>query len=290
MFLLLTLVTPLSLLTINLIMVPVMILFTILDAKRFLLAYAISVAAVFALMGTYASYLLMLSIFFLPPAIVMGRFYKRQAPVQSTLTAGTVTLLAEFLAALLIGYVAGLKPIERLQDFLLESVDNLPQVVKATITEAQTHLAVQYFLQLIPLMLISASFYYVFITHGVGRYLLRKSGINVPGLPAAREWMLPKSFVWYFMIVSVTDFFIKIDTSSAMAMIIWNLLPLLTLAFAIQAVGFFFFLAHTKGWSKAVPILIVIVGIMFYPLLVYLFCVIGVVDVAFPLRKRIAGS
>lgn len=288
-FLLLTLVTPLSMLTINLIMVPLIILFAIVDVKRFLLAYAISVAAVFALTGTFGTFLLLLSLFFLPPSAVMGFFYKRKSSARTTLTAGAITLLSEFLLTLLIGYMAGLKPMEKLQDFLYESLENVPEALKATITKAQADLAVHYFMQLVPLMLISASLYYVFITHGVGRWLLKKIGVIVPGLPPAREWMLPRSFVWYFLIVTVLDLFIKIETDSAVAMFVWNLLPLLTVAFSVQAVGFFFFLAHAKGWNKAIPVLIVIAGIFLFPLSVYAFCVIGVLDVAFPLRKRIAG-
>lgn len=288
-FMLLSLITPLSILTINLIMIPLLILFTILDAKRFLLAFAISVAAVFALTGSLGSFLLLLALFFLPPSVVMGLFYKRKSPALSTITAGTVTLLTEFLLTLLISHLAGLKPMERMQEFLNESIENIPAALQTTFTRAQADLAVHYFLQLIPLLLIFGSLYYAFISHGIGRWLLKKSGVIVPGLPPAKEWMMPKSFVWCFLIVTVLDMFIRIDTNSTVAMIVWNLLPLLTLAFCIQAIGFFFFLAHRKGWNKVIPVLSVIAVLVFFPL-VYLYCIIGVIDVAFPVRKRMTGS
>jgi hypothetical protein len=59
-----------------------------------------------------------------------------------------------------------------------------------------------------------------------------------------------------------------------------NLEPLLRYAFVVQAIGFFYFLADVRRWSKAVPVLIAIPLILFPP-----FYLIGLLDTAFPLRR-----
>jgi len=287
-FLLLSYVTPLLILTIYLIMVPVLIMFTRLDLRLFILTYAISVASVYALTGPFGAPILIMSLFFLPPAIVMGTFYKKQAPVRAALTGGTVTLLAEFLLGLVVAYAAGLRPIDRVEDFLYSSIDSLPEVMVNTVNKAQLDLAVQHFIQFIPLLLITTSFFYVIVSHGIGRWVMRKLGTNVPGLPRAREWRMPKSFVWYFLIVMIMDFFISIESRSTLSMFVWNLLPILTMIFALQAIGFFFFVAHAKKWPVIVPLLGILALILFFPL-VYLYSILGVLDVLLPIRKRITG-
>lgn len=288
-FLLLTLITPLSILTINVILVPVLILYTKLGLRQFILYYAICLAAVFALTGILGEQFILLSLFFLPPAVVIGAFYKRQAPARSAIAAGTVTMLAEFLLGLVVSYAIGVKPLEKMKTLVNNSIDNLPDVLKSSMNQTQLDAAVHYFMQLIPLLLISASLYYVLITHGIGRWLLRKKGIHVPGLPPVREWVLPKSFVWYFLIILVADFFIPIHSDSVISMFVWNLLPLLTLAFAVQAIGLLFFVAHAKKWNYTLPILGIIAVVLFFPL-IYIFSILGVLDVLFSLRKRIIGQ
>lgn len=287
-FLLLTFMTPLNILTINFIMIPVVVMYTRLELKAFILTYAISLAAVFALTGSFGPFLILLSLFFLLPSVVIGWAYKKQSPARTTFVAGTISLLSEFLLVLTISYAAGFRPMDRLRDLLYDSINSLPVMLKNTVNQGQLDLAVHYFMQLIPLFLISASIYYVFITHGISRWLLRKTGVIVPGLPPVRNWMLPRSFVWYFLIVTVLDYFISIESSSVISMFVWNLLPILTMAFAIQAIGFFFFVAHAKKWNKVLPILAIVGMILFFPL-VYLYCILGVLDVLLPIRKRIAG-
>jgi len=61
---------------------------------------------------------------------------------------------------------------------------------------------------------------------------------------------------------------------------ILNLLPLLRFAFVVQTIGFFFFLADQKRWPRAIPLLIAVPVLLFPPL-----SLIGVLDVAFPIRK-----
>ena len=51
----------------------------------------------------------------------------------------------------------------------------------------------------------------------------------------------------------------------------------------VQAIGFFFFLADVKRWNRAVPVLLSVPVLLFPP-----FYLIGLLDVAFPLRRYFA--
>ncbi|MNW69460.1 hypothetical protein D3C74_484690 [compost metagenome] len=70
-----------------------------------------------------------------------------------------------------------------------------------------------------------------------------------------------------------------------MLMISANLLPLLQIVFKIQTIGFVFFLAHERKWSKIVAILLSLLVIWLPGL-----WIIGIIDIAFPLRELVKKS
>lgn len=286
---LLSFITPLIIITLNFVMVPALVLFTKLELKRSILFYAISLAAVGAFTGYLGLFPVALSLFFLAPAIVMGNLYKKQVTARAAIVGGTVTLIGEFLLGLLISYAAGYRPMDELRDFIQSSFDSLPQVLRETVTQSALDLAIQYFVQIIPLLLITASLFYTIIGHGVSRWVLRRNGMLVPGLKPIREWMLPKSMALYLVIATICDMFISIDSNSFFSMVVWNLMPILTLAFAVQAIGFFFFVAHAKKWTVALPVVAIVLVLVLPFILVYVYCMIGMLDVLMPIRKRIAG-
>src|SRR5690606_1988574 len=106
----------------------------------------------------------------------------------------------------------------------------------------------------LPLTLILVSFMMAVMTQWLSRMGLRASGVDVPAFRRAHEWMLPRSFVFIYLIVVVLDLLIAAGDESYMSVVVVNLLPLLRFAFTIQAIGFFFFLAHHKRWNRIVPL------------------------------------
>lgn len=286
---LLSFITPLIMITINFVMVPALVLFTKLELRKSVLFYAISLAAVGALTGFLGLFPVIVSLFFLPPVIVMAHMYKKEhMSARSVIVGGAVTLLGEFLLVLLASYVFDFQPMDRLRDFIQSSLDTLPEVLRNSVNQTALDLAIHYFIQIIPVLLITASLYYTVIGHGIGRWVLRKNGVQVPGLRPIREWMLPKSMVFYMVIVTICDMFISIESNSFFSTMVWNLLPILTMAFTIQAIGFLFFVSHAKKWSVALPV-VSIALVVILPFFVYIYCILGMLDVLMPIRKRIAG-
>ncbi|WP_282938656.1 DUF2232 domain-containing protein [Paenibacillus sp. RC67] len=286
--LLLSVITPLSIITFCLLMIPVIVQFVKLDTKRFLLHYGVSLAIVYVLtssvLGGWAGILLVsMSLFFLPPVIQMGNLYKKRAPARSVVTVGTVTLLAELLLSLIVSYMFGLNLIDKIKQFMQESINTLPEQLKGMIALDQDML-IQLMSQMLPLYMIGMSLVLVVIAHWLSRKLLNRSGEAIPAFKPMREWMLPRSFVWYYMIALFMEFFVK-DTNSIFFTILINLLPLLTAAFAIQALAFLFFVAHTNRWNRTLPIAGIVLLLIFWPAY-FIFSMLGVFDVAFPIRER----
>jgi uncharacterized protein YybS (DUF2232 family) len=275
--------------TICLLMIPLLVQYVKLDTKRFLVFYAISLVVVYLvtsllLMGWVAVLLIAVSLFFLPPVIQMGNQYKKRAPARNVLIAGTLTLLAEMLLSLVVSYAFGLNLVDKMKQFMLESIQTLPAQLQNTLVVDQD-LLVQIASQLIPLYMIGFSVFVVTVTHWLARKLLNRSGEMISGFKPIRDWMLHRSLVWYYVIALFLEIFVK-DTSSILFTILLNLLPLLTFLFALQAISFLFFVAHSKRWNRTLPICAIVVSLLFAPAY-FIISLLGVFDVAFPLRERV---
>ncbi|WP_340005892.1 DUF2232 domain-containing protein [Paenibacillus sp. FSL K6-0276] len=289
LLLLLSLTTPMLIITTLFMIVPAVVLFTTLNTKQFVL----HVLPVLLIVGLITPIYVLIAVYFLIPALVMGRWYKRHASAMSTVIAGTVTILAEFLLLLLLGTA--------LFNFDLSNyVNDVLQMVNSPLSDLGTtnplftdlgfttedvnklsHMTVQ----MIPMTLIVSSFMIAVITHSIVRPILNSMNYAVPKMKPAREWRLSRSFIWYYLIGVVLQLFFSGSENNYILMISANLLPLLRIGFMIQAIGFFFFLAHERKWNKMAAILLAIPVILLPPLRI-----IGIIDLAFPLREYVTKS
>jgi uncharacterized protein YybS (DUF2232 family) len=281
---LLSFMTPFIVFTISFLMIPVLILYVKLSTRRFIIHYVISLLIVYVLSGWQGAFLIAVSLFFLPPVLVMGNLYKRKAPGRSVVTAGVVALLAESLLTLVISYAFGLNPIAKFKQFMNDYIVSMPVGLRDLLPKDHDWY-IHVMVQVIPLDLIVFALFYSFVTHGVGRWLLNKSGEALPGLPPLREWKLPRTFVWIYLIAFVMDLFLDPSSNSLIATLLMNMLPLLVLSFSIQAISFFFYVAHANRWNRAFPIIALVV-LVFIPPLMFIYSLLGVFDVAFPIRER----
>jgi uncharacterized protein YybS (DUF2232 family) len=287
--LLLSFISPFNIVTVNFIMVPILVLYMRLDLKKFILSYALSLLVLYLLTGGLGLVLMLLPLFFLPTVLVMGRSYKKQAPARVAVLSGVLTQLGVLLAALLAFRVSGLNLIDEFRDTIKISLETLPELWKPYMTPDFVDKGVLFVVQLIPFFLAAFSIYFVLLTHAVGTWLLRRSGLVMPRLAPIRNWRIPKSLVWYYLVAVILDFLLAVPPESFIAMILINLLPLLTIAFAVQAVSFLFHIVHIKRKSKWLPITAIVL-MLFFPPLLYVFSMLGLIDAMFPIRERLANK
>jgi uncharacterized protein YybS (DUF2232 family) len=290
--LLLSIITPINIITLNLLMVPVLIQYVKLETRRFMLYYGLSLAIVYvvtsAVFSGWAGVIFVaISLFFLPPVIQMGNLYKKRAPARAVITIGSITLLTEMLLTILIAYMFGFNIIAKVKQFMLQSIAMVTEQFKIVMV-VDADEVVQAAIQRIPLAMIASSLFIVILTHWIVRKLLNRSGEALLGFRPVRDWMLPRSFVWYFVIAMLLQFFVR-DTDSILYIVLMNSLPLLSALFAIQAIAFLFHVAHVKKWKRTLPIIGIVVLIM-VPLAFFMFSLLGLFDVAFPIRERMASK
>ncbi|MNI56851.1 hypothetical protein D3C73_1118780 [compost metagenome] len=245
------------------------------------------------IVGLITPVYVLIAAYFLIPAVVMGHWYKKRASAMSTILAGTITILGEFLLILLLGTA--------LFNFDLSSyVNDMMNMVFAPLNELGTSNPLMadlnvnpedvnklsyWTIQVIPMTLIMSSFMIAVITHAIVRPILNSMEYAVPKLKPARDWRLPRSFIWYYLLGVVLNLLFGSSDSSFMLMISANLLPLLRIGFMIQTIGFLFFLAYERKWSKLVALLLAALVIVLPGL-----WIIGIVDLVFPLREFVKKS
>jgi uncharacterized protein YybS (DUF2232 family) len=279
---LLTLVTPINFITITLIMIPMLMLYLKLDLKQFSLAFVASLFVLFVIMsgGGLGFLLIMYALFFVPATIAMGQLYKKGAGVRTVLVVAILVLLAEILLLLLMGHSTGMDPIGNFKSILTNNVALMPEMLRKQIT-ADYVVKITWML---PFLFLVFAAFYVMLTHAVSRRLLKKSTTPLPGLPPMHEWRLPKSMVWYFLAVLALGLFITDQSDLYFQMIVYNLLPLFMTLFVIQAVGLLYAFVYYKKWSRFIPYLAIVLSLL--PPMLYLVCLLGIMDILMPLRQR----
>lgn len=289
LLLLLSLSTPLLVITSLFILIPAIVLFTTLNTKQFIL----HVLPVLLIVGLITPAYVIIALYFLVPSLVMGRWYKKRASAMSTLIAGTVAILGELLLLLLIGTALFNFDLSNYVNDVLQTVNSPladlgtsnPLVGDLSFSSEEVRTISYMTVQMIPMTLIVSSFMMAVITHSIVRPILNSMQYAVPKMKPAHEWRLPKAFIWYYLIGFVLQLLFSNSDSNYMQMISANLLPLLSIGFSIQAIGFFFFLAHVRKWNKMIAILLTIPVIFLPPLRI-----IGIIDLAFPLRELVTKS
>jgi uncharacterized protein YybS (DUF2232 family) len=282
LLLLLSLVLPLfNLISLLLMMVPLVVLYTTLPPKSFAL-HMIPVWVLAFVIGGPAT--LIIGLFFLIPSIVMGHLYMKQASASRVIRTVGVVFLAQLMLELLIFEMfLDISLLKEMGSFVRTMFDDLMTkgLVPADWNSDFTEVIIHTMINSIPVAFIMMAFGYTVITQFLARRLVKWSGgPETPRFARARDWRLPRLLVVIYLIAYVMEMFSSTTSDSFFAVALLNLIPLLSYVFAFQAIGFFFFLAHQRGWNKAVPVLIAIPVLIFPPL-----SLIGVLDTAFPIRK-----
>ncbi|WP_174734665.1 YybS family protein [Mesobacillus harenae] len=138
---------------------------------------------------------------------------------------------------------------------------------------------------LMPSLLVMASFIVVFFIMLVSIPILKRFGINVEKWKPFRELTLPKSILWYYLISMIASMVMRPEEGTYWYWALANLVYVLQFLMVLQGFAFIFYYSHYKGFSKAVPIIAVVLALLM-PLILYIVRILGIIDLGFDLRNR----
>lgn len=287
--LLLSIGKPVQLVTMSFMAIPFVMLFTTLSIRSFVLYVVALLAVAFFLGGSIGSVIVLVSLYFIIPGIVMGLMHKRKRSGWHVFISGSIAFLAESLLLLAVGIlVLNFDLTEFIRSQLTVSMEPLVEAAAITTSAAEDmiHSLTSMFNQMIPLMLIMSSLYMGTVTYAISRRLLTAQGVEVRKMPPVKSWRLPRSLIWYYLITLILLMIFRTSTDSFMNVILVNLIPIVDLALIVQGISFLYFWADHKKWPKFMPVLFIIAA-LFVPFVSEIFKFAGIFDIAFPLRQMV---
>ncbi|MGV3487745.1 MAG: YybS family protein [Tuberibacillus sp.] len=139
---------------------------------------------------------------------------------------------------------------------------------------------------LTPMILTMGGIIFTFIVELVSAPIIRRLGVEFPKWPPFREWTLPKSLIWYYLIALAILMFGGLEQGSTLFMVTFNVFEILEMAMVLQGVTFIFFFFHSKGTNISIPVIITVIGLIL-PFTLYIIRILGIIDLGIGLRARI---
>jgi uncharacterized protein YybS (DUF2232 family) len=136
-----------------------------------------------------------------------------------------------------------------------------------------------------PTLFVIAAFLLAYVTMAVSIPILKRLKLPVGTWPPFRDFTLPKSLLWCYLLVLVISF-IPLEKGTFAYLAVLNVYYLLQLLFIVQGFSFLYYAANKKNVPKGIVIGGTILC-LFLPFLLYLIAILGIIDLGFDLRKRI---
>lgn len=133
---------------------------------------------------------------------------------------------------------------------------------------------------LLPALLVLSVFISVWLLLLILLPVLKRLGIEVPKFPPFRDMKLPKSVLWYYLIVLLVSLLSDLQLGTMPYMIFMNASVVLQFLLFLQGVSFYHFYIKQEGWPKWVAVLVTILA---FPLQSFT-SIVGIVDLGFDIR------
>ncbi|KMY55897.1 hypothetical protein AC623_19780 [Bacillus sp. FJAT-27231] len=143
-----------------------------------------------------------------------------------------------------------------------------------------------YLLALMPSLLVLFSMGSILVIMAINFPIAKRLGVEVPKFKPFREWHVPKSILWYYIILLLASLIAAPEKGSMWYSSYINIMFMLQFCLLLQGLSFLYFIAHSKKWPKIIPILLTIFSILVLPLL-YIVRLLGIIDLGFDLRQRL---
>lgn len=226
--------------------------------------------------------------------VVAGELIRRKKEAFIVLAGSAVT----YIVGIVLLYAASVlilstDPMIVMQDAMRQSLEQAERMIVSISQEPSEDLAmfeemIHQMGHLAPLFIVFSGAIYALVAQGIAHVIFRRLKMDIVPFPPFREWNLPRSLLWYYLIVTIL-FFIVGNEQTTLAIIVWNLFPLLETLMAIQGFTVVFYYCYVKSISKALPIILVIVGFLL-PIIHLLARLLGIIDLGFHLKKRLESD
>ncbi|WP_088006243.1 YybS family protein [Indiicoccus explosivorum] len=110
--------------------------------------------------------------------------------------------------------------------------------------------------------------------------ILGRMGLNVPKFPPFRGMKLPKSILWYYLVVLLSPYLFNFEEGTLAYSAVLNASVILQVLLFLQGVSFYHYYIHQQGWPKWSAVLATFLAV---PLAGFT-GIVGIIDLGFNIR------
>ncbi|MGG3622359.1 YybS family protein [Bacillus gobiensis] len=229
---------------------------------------------------------------FIIAGVTMGFYYKRKETAYA-IASGAIA----YVISIVISYAAGIlffqfDPISFYNETMNEAFKASQSLMGAVGNQEQAEAQIKVMkkqMQLLPYLLptvfAGSAVVSSFITHFIAKPFLKRFASGTPPLKPFREWKLPKSIIWYYL-VAIFLYFFPLERGDFLYSVQINAEIILGTLLMIQGLSFVFFYCYMKNIPKAVPIIAVILCFA-NPFIMYVVKIVGIADIGFTMREKL---
>lgn len=257
-------------------------------------ASSIFVAIVGCILTTLTSGITMLPFAFilaLLGVVIGSAINQKKSKLYLFMSSGIAVLLS--MAVVYVAYVqfAGINIINMSTELLRDSYEQSNELAKTmTGQEAFQPELIEALLKTveltIPATVTLSAFMTAFIIITLNLPVLKRLGLEVPKFASFQNMRLPRSILWYYMIVLCVNLFMRPESGSTVDMIVLNVSYILWMLLILQGISFLHYFISKKELPNGVKWIATLLALPLSSFMILL----GIVDLGFDVRSLVKGK
>src|SRR5690554_692151 len=114
----LSILTPLSIITLSLIMIPLLMMMVTLNRNAFIIHLLVALGIILVITNTLGIVLVLVCLFFLGPAVVMGALFKKKTAAHFVIASTVLVIVAEIILVFVVAFFSGVNLVSEATGFI----------------------------------------------------------------------------------------------------------------------------------------------------------------------------
>ncbi|MGE7691025.1 YybS family protein [Lysinibacillus sp. NPDC097214] len=224
--------------------------------------------------------------------IVIGSaINQKKSKLYLFMSSGVSVLLSMAIAYVAYVQFAGINIINMSTDLLRENYEQSNELAKnvtgqVVFQQEQIEAMLKTIELTIPATVTIFAFMAAFIIITLNLPVLKRLGLDVPKFAPFQNMRLPRSILWYYMIVLCINLFMRPEFGSTLDIIVLNVSSILWMLLILQGISFIHYFISKKEMPNVVKWIATLLALPLSSIMILL----GIVDLGFDLRSLVKGK
>ncbi|MFJ7733102.1 YybS family protein [Lysinibacillus sp. NPDC097231] len=224
--------------------------------------------------------------------VVMGNaIQQKKSKLYLFMSSGIALLLSMAIVFVAFVQFAGINMIDMSLELVLENYEQSNELAKSVTGQVmfqpeQLEAMLKTIELTMPATVTISAFFAAFIIVTLNLPVLKRLGLVVPKFTPFQNMRLPRSILWYYMIVLCINLFMRPEVGSTLDIIVLNVSYILWILLILQGISFIHYFISKKGMPNGVKWVATLLALPLSSFMILL----GIVDLGFDVRSLVKGK